>query len=90
MTYEQIIYYSKANAPAAGPQNLLSIVALKHQCILGAVWRQRGSIFGPWVIIGFRWEVDLAACGLHLVAEGRHMQHIAGNVAYGAVWLATG
>ena len=84
----------KANAPAAGPHNLPSIAALKHYCISGAVrclrgcWlvghrAAKGLIFGAW-------GVDLAACGLHLAAEGRHMQHIAENVAYGAVWLATG
>ena len=34
--------------------------------------------------------IDLAACGLHLAAQGRHMQHIAENVAYGAAWKAPG
>ena len=34
--------------------------------------------------------VDLAACGLHLAAQARHMQHIAENVAYGAAWKAPG
>ena len=71
----------KANAPGAGPHNLPSTAALKHYCISGAVrclrgcWlvghrAAKGLIFGAW-------GVDLAACGLHLAADGRHMQHIA-------------
>ena len=34
--------------------------------------------------------VNLGACGLRLAAQGRHMQHIAENVAYGAAWKAPG
>ena len=34
--------------------------------------------------------VDLAACGLHLAAQARHMQRIAENVAYGAAWNTPG
>ena len=54
--------------------------------LFGVCWlvgHRAGLIFGA---LG----VDLAACGLHLAAEGRRMQHIAENVAYGAALKATG
>ncbi len=60
---------------------MFSIAALKHYCIWGAVWCPSGSIFGPWVIIGFPMGCKLVAwgdIGIDFGCIGADMIHLGG------------